>query len=394
MSLSQPRPKLAYIVSRFPYPLEKGDKLRAYYQLKELSKTHEIHLFALTEMAVDQRHIELLNEYCEAVHVFRLRKWMIVLQLFRCFFSTKPFQTAYFYDPLIDIQINRLLKKIKPEHIFCQLILAAEYVKDYHYCPKSLDYMDALSKGIERRIERAPFYSRWLFRSESRRLGQYERTIFSYFEYKLIISEQDRELIFHPERKTILCVPNGISESFFEPVMSSKKYDLVFVGNLSYAPNIEAVEFIDKLLSTSELTCLVSGANPSSTISRIAAKNKRITLQGWVDDIREAYCSGRIFIAPMMIGTGMQNKLLEAMALGIPCITTPLAGNAIHGKHEEHLLIAQDMDEFKRAIERLINDHELYKTISANASFFVKQQYSWSHANRIILEKCLNYSVA
>jgi glycosyltransferase involved in cell wall biosynthesis len=58
------------------------------------------------------------------------------------------------------------------------------------------------------------------------------------------------------------------------------------------------------------------------------------------------------------------------------------------------LLIAQDMDEFKRAIERLINDHELYKTISANASFFVKQQYSWSHANRIILEKCLNYSVA
>jgi glycosyltransferase involved in cell wall biosynthesis len=251
--------------------------------------------------------------------------------------------------------------------------------------------MDALSKGMERRIEKAPFLLRWLFRSEAQRLSSYERTIFSYFEHKTIISEQDRELIFHPERSKIKCIPNGIDESFFESIPTNSKFDLVFVGNLSYAPNVEAVEFIDDLLRTKKnLTCLVSGANPSSSVKKITSRNKAITLQGWTEDIRTAYCSGKIFIAPMMIGTGMQNKLLEAMALGIPCITTPLANNAIQGKNNQSILVAETKQDFIDCIEKLLSDQKTYESIKVEGIQHVRNNFSWKHSVETLKNDCFN----
>lgn len=392
MSLKPKKPKLAYIVSRFPYPLEKGDKLRAYYQLKELSLTHEIYLFALTEEKISIEHIALLKKYCKSVEVFRLKWWLIALQIALSFFSNSPFQVAYFYDPLIARRIRKKLSAIQPDHIFCQLIRASEYVKDYHLCPKTLDYMDAFSKGMERRVKSAPWYSRWLFQSETKRLGRYEQAIFSYFEHKLIISEQDRNLIMHPQRNEIICVPNGIDQTFFEAPEKTAIYDLVFVGNLSYAPNVEAVAFIDKLMKElPNRTCLISGANPSPIVRRIARGNPSIHLLGWVEDIRSSYCSGKVFVAPMTIGTGMQNKLLEAMALGIPCITTPLAGNAIHASDGVNLLLADDLMGFSAAFKQLESDVQLYESVSKSASHFVRKHYSWQQANSLILHHCLSF---
>ena len=106
-------------------------------------------------------------------------------------------------------------------------------------------------------------------------------------------------------------------------------------------------------------------------------QNSQIELQGWIDDIRQAYSRGRIFIAPMLIGTGMQNKLLEAMALGIPCITTSLANNAIRAKENEEILVADSPEEFVRCVLELIENETLYKKLALNARDFVKKNYSW-----------------
>ena len=376
--------KLVVLLSRFPYPLEKGDKLRAFHQIAELSKSFDIYLIAISEKEITSDHNKQLAQFCKEIHLVRITNRSILFNLFLSLISNKPFQTGYFFSYRGKNKINLLLQLIEPNYIYSQLIRTAEYVKNYHACPKTIDYMDALSKGIERRIDKAPWYAKWVFRSEAKRLKNYERVIFDYFEHKTIISDQDREFILHPNRNEIVSIPNGIDERFFDFTKTPARYDLVFIGNLSYAPNVEAVEYIatELLTKNKHLTCLISGATPHSTIQKIARSNAQIELQGWIDDIREAYVSGKIFIAPMMIGTGMQNKLLEAMALGIPCITTTLANNAIEAVHNEHILVANTTDEFLAAINDLLTDEELYKRIATNGKAYIRENYSWKKSTQ------------
>jgi glycosyltransferase involved in cell wall biosynthesis len=386
------KPKLVVILSRFPFPLEKGDKLRAFYQIKELSKDFSISLIAISKQKIPTNSIEKLDTYCDSIHVVRITNWSIFWNLSLCILNNKPFQVGYFYSLKGHLKVKQLLKQIKPNYIYCQLVRASEYVKNYHDCPKTIDYMDALSKGIDRRIAKAPWYSKWLFRSEAKRLTIYERSIFDYFENKTIISEQDKEYISHPDKSNIICIPNGIDASFFEEQVHTSEYDLVFVGNLSYAPNIEAVEYIAHQLlpQNKQLTCLISGASPRSSVQKIGNSNQQITLQGWVADIRTTYCKGRIFIAPMMIGTGMQNKLLEAMALGIPCVTTSLANNAINAIHLETIYVANTVDEFLEAIENLTSNSELYQRIAQQGRDFVLKNYKWENATTVLKETILS----
>lgn len=239
--------------------------------------------------------------------------------------------------------------------------------------------MDALSMGIERRIKKTPWIYRIVFKIEAKRLKLYERSVFDYFEVKTIISEQDKQLILHPDKQQIHVIPNGIDPHFFEPVAIKATKELVFVGNLNYPPNIEAVDFIIKELipKNTSYKYLISGANPSVSLLKRSSKLSQITLNGWVDDIRTAYLSGKIFIAPMKIGTGMQNKLLEAMAVGLPCITTTLANNAIHAVHNESILVADTPEEFISCIDRLLGDSSLYKKIAENGQKLVQEKYSW-----------------
>ncbi len=380
------------ILSRFPYPLEKGDKLRAFHQIKELSKTYSITLITTTDSAIKKEHIEQIRKYCATIYIFRLSKISIAFNVFIQLFTNKPFQTGYFFSSKNKARVKAILREVKPDHIFCQLIRVSEFVKDYHECPKTLDYMDALSKGIERRIEKAPFYLRWIFRSEAKRLSLYERQIFDYFEHHVIISEQDREFILHPKRKEIVCIPNGVDNSFFENLNIKKDKDLVFIGNMSYAPNIEAAHYIANEILTelnskeNKYNLLISGANPNPSIVRLSKSNPAIELTGWVDDIRNSYARGKIFIAPMMIGTGMQNKLIEAMAMGIPCITTPLANNAIGGIHNESIIVAQEKNEFITAIHKLLNDSDFYHQISKGGKKLAQENFNWENTTKILSE--------
>ena len=277
------------------------------------------------------------------------------------------------------------MELIKPDHIICQLIRSAEYVKNYHDCPKTIDYMDALSKGMERRINKVNWASKFIFQLEAKRLKDYERRIFNYFEFQTIISKQDRDYISHPDQKKMLVMPNGIDDYYFEALKVEKKYDLVFVGNLNYPPNIDAINYLVKeiLPSLTHLKLLISGANPSKSLLLQLASTPNITITGWVDDIRESYLQGKILIAPMQIGTGMQNKILEAMALGVPSITTTLANNAIMAKHKESIWVADTKESIILGIETLLSDEAIYEKIKENAKEFVRERYNW---NTIILD--------
>lgn len=327
--------------------------------------------------------LEMIKPYCANIHLFFLPKWAILLNLFAALINGKPFQVGYFYRLPHKRRIHKLLNAIKPDHIYAQLIRTTEYVKDYHNCPKTLDYMDALSMGMERRIANANFLKKIFIKTEAKRLRIYERRMFEYFENKTIISQQDRNLIFHPEKAKIECIPNGIDERYFSFPEIRKDFDLVFIGNMGYAPNVTASLYLmNEIISHfPNKKLLLSGANPNSQIIRTAEAHTNVEVTGWVDDIRESYARGKIFVAPLMIGTGMQNKILEAMAMGIPCITTDLVNNAIGAKENEEIVVAKNTTEFIFEINRLLSDKELYHKIQKEGQRYVRENFTWKGSN-------------
>ena len=374
------RKKIVIMATRFPFPIEKGDKLRTYYLLKSLHKTHDLYLISLSEETISEDQLNEIKAFTKEIHLFTLSKIGKYFRLIWGLFNSKPLQVNYFTSFKKKRKIEDLLELIKPDHIICQLIRSAEYVKNYHDCPKTIDYMDALSKGMERRINKVNWASKFIFQLEAKRLKDYERRIFNYFEFQTIISKQDRDYISHPDQKKMLVMPNGIDDHYFEALKVEKKYDLVFVGNLNYPPNIDAINYLVKeiLPSLPHLKFLISGANPSKSLLHQLDSIPNITITGWVDDIRESYLQGKILIAPMQIGTGMQNKILEAMALGVPSITTTLANNAIMATHQETIWVADTRESIILGIETLLSNEAMYEKIKGNAKEFVRERYNWN----------------
>lgn len=375
--------KLFVLLSRIPYPLEKGDKLRAFHQIKRLSLTHEIVLCCLNDATVEQSSIDELNKYCSSIHIINLPKYGIIYQVLKAVFSTKPIQVGYFYSRYAQLKINALLYKHNPDKVFCQLIRTSEYLKYYTKANKTLDYMDVLSKGMERRIEKENILLRPIFKLEYLRLKRYERKIFDYFEQKVIISQQDKDLINHPFKERINIVANGVDTQYFKKIDTPKTTDLLFTGNMSYPPNVDSavflVEKIMPLLVTKypNITLTIAGHNPAPAVKRLASAN--VTITGWVEDLRLCYASSRIFIAPMNIGTGLQNKLLEAMSMHIPCITSSLANNALMATHNESILIGNSPEEYAQHIFSLLENPELANRIATTGNAFVIKGFDWDN---------------
>jgi len=374
--------RIFILLSRVPYPLEKGDKLRAYHQIRELSKKNEIILCALNpdKKLNKQKAFAALQPFCRSINFidvpFYRKAWNMAL----AFFKGLPIQTGYFYSKEASKKIKKLIDEYNPDHIYCQLLRTAEYVLDIKI-PKTLDYQDVFSYGVKRRMERSSFLTKPFFNMEYKRLLRYEEKIFDLFDNKTIISVPDRNLIPHPEKEKIKVIPNGVDWEYFSPVKNEKTFELIFIGNMAYPPNIDAAEFLVKDImplvwkKIPNAKVLLAGASPHVRVSSLASE--KVKVSGWMDDIREAYSSGKIFIAPMRIGTGLQNKLLEAMAMKIPCITTPLANDALQAEEGKQILIGSTAEELAGCVLNLLKDHELFSKLAINGQLLVKKQFSW-----------------
>ena len=380
--------KLMVILPRVPFPLDKGDKLRAFHQLRELSRHHEIILFALTDEDVHPAAIGSLKEFCSEVVIFRLDRWTIFRNLGRSVFDGRPFQVGYFVCSAAHRMVKAVVGEHRPDHIYCQLIRTAEYAKPYKSISKTLDYMDAFSKGIQRRILIDPFYMKPILHLEHRRLLRYESQIFDHFDHTTIISEQDRDLIPHPERGKIRVVPNGVDTEFLRPQQRHKQFELLFHGNMSYPPNVESVHLlVQKVLplvwqELPAVRLLISGANPSPAVQRLVSD--RVVVSGWVDDVRENYALSEILVAPMQISIGLQNKLLEAMAMGLPCITSSLANNALRAIPGEQILIADTPEQYAAHIVALLHDQAKAQALSRQGRDYVVENFSWQQTTALL----------
>ena len=383
--------KIFVLLPRIPWPLEKGDKLRAYNQIKQLSNNNDVILCALnTDRKADKKAaFKALQPYCSSVTFMDISKTSIMLNLAKTFFNGLPLQCGYFYNKKIHNKIHRLIEKHNPDMLFGQLLRVAEYIR-HEKTPKTMDYQDVFSMGMKRRSEIASFYMRPFFNMEYKRLRRYEHDIFDDFDVKTIISKQDRDFIDHQNKDEILIVPNGVDHEYYTPQNQEKKYDIVFTGNMAYAPNVNAVEYLAnhimplvwKHLPDAKL--YIAGATPDPRVKKVASEN--IIISGWLDDMRDAYAQSRIFIAPMRIGTGLQNKLLEAMSMRLPCITTSLANGSLHAEEGKEILVGNNEYELADHIVTLLTDKEKTESIAQNGYDFVHRVYDWGMATNIMEE--------
>ncbi len=374
--------KLLVILSRIPYPLEKGDKLRAWHQLRYLSQKCELHLCCLNDAGPVPGAEEALRPFCKSLTIIPLNKAGIYANVIKSLFTAAPLQVGYFYNYSAHKKISELIDRIAPDHIYCQLLRVARYVHDCKL-PMTLDYQDVFSKGYERQAENVSWIKRPVFRREARLLRRCETEIFSWFDHHTIISKTDRDEIQHPRRDQISIIHNGVDMDYFSPMQRDKDIDLLFTGNMNYPPNILGAEFLVKKILPElirirpGIRVMIAGATPTSSVKSLASENVLVT--GWMDDIREAFARSRVFVAPMTIGTGLQNKLLEAMAMKIPCITSPLANAALEANPGEHILECANEQEYVQAILRLLDDHQYAQQLADRALQFVTQNYQWDN---------------
>jgi sugar transferase (PEP-CTERM/EpsH1 system associated) len=374
--------KLLVMSSRVPWPLDKGDKLRMYHQIRCLSEDNEVYLIAVSDKKDNSVAHKELGKYCKQVHLLYNSRLSIAKGLASSLFGSNPLQIGYFYNKEIAQKVNSLVKEIKPNHIYGQLIRVAEYLKHFDK-PKTLDLQDAFSAGLKRRLDKSSGIYKQILKMEYRRVLEYETNSIDSFDFLTIITQADKELLDSKIQTRVSIVPNGVDTDFFKPIVAEKKYDLVFTGNMSYPPNVDAAMFLVKKImplvwkEKPNVKVLIAGSSPSIKVKDLETDNVKIS--GWMDDIRDAYSQSKVFIAPMQIGTGLQNKLLEAMAMKIPSITSDLANMALKAEDGKEILVSNKKNPqmFADSIMRLLSDEKLRNDIVNNAYAFVVRKYNW-----------------
>lgn len=381
--------KILVVLPRFPYPLEKGDKLRAYYQIKELSKHNEVYLFCVTHTKVLPEHIEQLKPFCRGIKVVHSPRLVNYKNVVRNYINTKSLQIGYWDSLKARRNYKKFERQVMPDVIYSQMVRTMPLVSR-SVVPKVMDFQDALSMNTERRMDTAHGLWRYILHFEFKMLRSTEYNAFKIFDGLTIISENDSEAIPHRKNGDIHIIPNGVDFDYFKPMEHEKKYDIVFCGNMRYEPNVHASNYLVKRVMPlvweefPKATLLLAGAYPKLKVSQLA--NDRVTVTGFVDDIRECYASARIFAAPMQTGSGLQNKLLEAMAMGLPCVTTSIANDSLQATLDTEILVGDTAQEFATHIINLLRNDEQRNELAANGTVFVHKNYSWETAGEKLEE--------
>ena len=245
---------------------------------------------------------------------------------------------------------------------------------------KLIDFQDALSVNMSRRAEKESFFKKIFFNIESRRMEKYEDKINEIFDASTIISHNDKDLMKLQNPQKLSIVPNGVDFEFYQKKEMEKRFSVVFIGNMGYAPNIDASKFlVEEIMpfvwaKLPNANVALAGASPANSVKNLASEKVLIT--GWVDDIREYYLSSEVFVAPLRMGSGMQNKLLEAIALQVPCLA-PHSPPIPLVWWIKTPLIANRAEEIANSIIEMLENKTLANDLSNSALSFLQERYSW-----------------
>ncbi|MDO6558274.1 TIGR03087 family PEP-CTERM/XrtA system glycosyltransferase [Paraglaciecola chathamensis] len=387
---------ILFLSHRIPYPANKGEKIRTYHQIKYLKEIgHTVSVVAPYEDDTELAFFEELNNlHCHLVVGEKLLPKPY--RILRGLLKRQSLSVANFYSNTLLFKLENILSERQFDAIICTASSMAEYI--FRCKPSSLktdnvniallmDFMDLDSDKWQQYAQKANPLMNILYKREAKKIAELESQTSKVFDTCFFITEAEKKLFLksNPNSTNILSLQNGMDTELFKPSQTNKDLSvpkLLFTGVMDYAPNIDAVIwFVEKvwdliLLRWPDATFHIVGMSPTDKVLNLGQK-KGLVVTGYVDDVLPYFDEANIFIAPFRIARGVQNKVLQAFACGLPVISTPLGAEGIRCESNKSILIANKSHEFVTHIEQLLNSDSHFHSIVNSALDIIHQHYAW-----------------
>jgi sugar transferase (PEP-CTERM/EpsH1 system associated) len=356
---------LLFLAHRVPYPPDKGDKIRAYHLLRHLSKHFRVHLGCFADEPEDLRHAQILSELCASTIILPLNRTKAMARGLVGLAFGSSLSEGYFGDSRMTRWVAATVSRVKPESIFVYCSAMAPYAMPYaHEHRVLLDMVDVDSEKWHAYSKNAAWPVSPLYARESRALLHLERRAATTFDRSFFVSraEADAFLAHAPEAaERVGYFQNGVDLDYFKPgrdfsnPFANGCRAIVFVGRMDYRPNVEAVEWFARDILPGirrhhpGAQFWIVGANPAPRVAALGS-NSSVHVTGRVADVRPYLAHAACVVAPLHIARGVQNKMLEAMAMARPVVATPQACEGLSARAGEDVLVAQTAAEFVEAV--------------------------------------------
>jgi len=370
------------LISRCPpYPLHFGDRLIIWHLARELSQRgYQLDLLALTQHESDAQEIDEYDSFFREVELFpeqERTQWMYLKRLIGAHYPADS-NSAWQADMWQVIE-----RKLATENYDLVHLFGGVHVYEFANLLKNIptvitpyeSYSLYLTRVLQQRNSMSIRFSRQITR-------QFESWMYSPYDYTIVLTEEDKaELLSINSELTIEVIPNGIDLADFQQEDRDRDLaTLLFVGNYEYPPNHDAALLLARdifpqiVAKIPEAQLLLVGNAPSDEMQHYASDN--IIITGRVPRVQDYLASATVFICPLRVGAGIKNKVLEALAMGIPTIATPLSMEGIHAVDGKHALIA-DIDHIADKTVELLKNRDLQQALSRNARPLIEADYSW-----------------
>jgi polysaccharide biosynthesis protein PslH len=382
--------KILYLTLRLPIPpLVKGDILRDFYIIKELaSRGHKINLVSFYRKHENHDpNLEMLKKYCHEIKLIKFDVKKQALHLLKGVYSAKPFQILLYNSKAFQHEVDNLIYQENFDVAYTHFARLANFLSGYNI-PKIIDFQDSFEKNMkDRYLKEKNLLIKTVALIESKRMKVYEKQVSQDFSYSTVVSERD----LNPDHKNMFVVPNGTQDLKTMQERDKKTNGLLFMGNMSYFPNEDAALFLIKevmpIISKKlpNLKLYIVGNLPSKKLQKYNSTN--IIVTGFVPDMYPYLTKSRIAVAPLRYGTGIQNKVLDAMVVGIPQIVSRRAADGFNNLSGEEFILSEcEKQEFSEKIITLWDDFQLQDQLIENGKNYVLSNYSWGKSVEILEE--------
>ena len=388
--------KLLWISPNIPYPPKTGVLQRNYNLLREASRHAEIYLLAVFKSGILPGNYDVeaarreLGKLCRQVDIVHLpiesSRSLLYWKAFLSLFADDPFSANWAKDDGLRRRLKELVKAVPFDIVHFDTVGLAAYRDDVGKVPRILNHHNIESHLLKRRVafERNPL-RRMYYAAEGNKLESYERRVCTEFDTNFTVSALDKQRLQElvPSVKADV-IANGVDVDYFRhDGGSTVSGNLIMASGMNWFPNRDAVLYmcdeIWPLVSARipDLTLTIVGASPPQQVVDLAARDPRVVVTGFVDDVRPSLSRAAIYLCPMRDGGGTRLKILDALAMSKPIVSTTMGCEGINVTPEVDVLIADTPDAFVRQIERLHTDVALRQSLSQAARQLAVEQYSW-----------------
>lgn len=395
--------ELLYIVHRIPYPPNKGDKIRSYHLLKHLAQSYTVHVGAFVDDADDWQYADALAKMAGGeVKLLPLNPRWATLKSAYGLLSGEPLSLPYYRDRELRRWIDNLLSRRPITRAIGYSSSMAQYLMPHTQLLRVLDFVDIDSDKWRQYADKKSGPMRWVYRREARMLFDVERRITREFDASTFVSAAEAELFkqLAPEcADKVFGFSNGVDTDTFSPLQNfispytTDEEALVFTGAMDYWANVDAVSWFAREVWPSvqrmfpRARFYIVGSHPSADVRKLSEK-AGIVVTGSVPDTRPYIAYAKMALAPLRIARGIQNKVLEAMAMAKPTVVTAQALEGIAAQVGEEILVADDADTFGQHIRDVMAGR--YPNMGKSARERVLRDFSWSGNLRVVDELLKN----